>query len=75
MDPNFHPTVAAIKAGDLERFRALLRECPSLATARSSKSHPTLLQCVVLDGFAVPRSIEMAQLLIDAGAAVDEPLI
>jgi ankyrin repeat protein len=29
----------------------------------------------VLDGFDVPHSVEMAQLLIDAGAAVDEPLI
>jgi ankyrin repeat protein len=75
MDPKFHPAVAAIKAGDLERFRTLLREDPSLATARSSKSHPNLLQCVVLDGYEVPHSIEMARLLIDAGAEVDEPLI
>ena len=74
MDPKFHPAVAAIKAGDLERFRTLLREDPSLATARSSKGH-TLLQCVVLDGYEVPHSIEMAKLLIDAGAEVDEPLI
>ena len=44
MDPKFHPAVAAIKAGDLERFRTLLREDPSLATDRSSKGH-TLLQC------------------------------
>lgn len=75
MDPKFHSAVAAIKAGDLERFRTLLREDPSLATARSSKSHPTLLQCVVLDGYEVPHSIQMAKLLIDAGAEVDEPLI
>jgi ankyrin repeat protein len=70
MDPRFHPAVAAVKAGDLERFRALLREDPSLATARSSKSHPTLLQCVVLDGFGVPQSIEMARLLLDRGATI-----
>ena len=44
MDPKFHPAIAAIKAGDLERFRTLLREDPSLATTRSSKGH-TLLQC------------------------------
>jgi hypothetical protein len=75
MDPKFHSAVAAIQAGDLERFRSLLREDPSLATACSSKSHPNLLQCVVLDGYEVPDSIEMAQLLIDAGAEVDEPLI
>jgi ankyrin repeat protein len=69
MDPRFHPAVAAIKAGDLERFRALLREGPTLATG------PTLLQCVVVDGHEVPQGIEMAKLLMDAGAAVDEPLI
>jgi len=75
MDPTFHPAGAAIKAGDLERFRMLLREDPSLATARSSTSHPTLLQCVVLDGKDVPHSSEMATLLIDLGAEVDAPLI
>jgi hypothetical protein len=75
MDPKFHPAVDAIRSGDLERFRTLLREDPSLATARSSKSHPTLLQCVVLDGYQVPHSVEMAKLLIDAGADVDGPLI
>ena len=58
MDPRFHPAIAAIKAGDWARFRTLLREDPSLATARSSTSHPTLLQCVVLDGKDVPHSIE-----------------
>ncbi len=75
MDPKFQPAVAAIQTGDLERFRTLLREDPSLATARSSKSHPNLLQCVVLDGYEVPHSVEMAQLLIAAGAEVDGPLI
>jgi len=75
MDAKFHPVMAAIKAGDLEKFKTLLREDPSLATARSSKNHPNLLQCVVLDGFEVPHSVEMAKLLIDAGAEVDEPLI
>jgi ankyrin repeat protein len=75
MDPKFHPAVVAIKAGNLERFRTLLRDDPSLASARSSKSHSNLLQCVVLDGYQVHHSIEMAKLLIDAGAEVDEPLI
>jgi ankyrin repeat protein len=75
MDPKFHPAIAAIRAGDLERFRTLLRDDPSLATAHSSQSHPNLLQCVVLDGFEVPHSIEMARLLIDLGAEVDEPLV
>src|SRR5207247_6670430 len=38
----------------------------------------TLLQCVVLDGYEVPHSLEMVKLLIDAGAAqeyLDESLI
>ena len=75
MDSKFHRAIAAVKAGDLEAFRALLRDDPSLATDRSSISHPTLLQCVVLDGKDVPCCTEMVQLLIDAGAPVDEPLI
>jgi len=75
MDARFLPAVAAIKAGDVERFRTLLRQDPSLATARSSRSHPTLLQCAVLDGFGVPHSTEIVQLLIDAGAEVDGPLV
>jgi ankyrin repeat protein len=74
MDPKFHPAVAAMKAGDLERFRTLLREDPSLATTPSRRGG-SLLQCVVVDGYETPHSIEMAKLLIDAGAAVDEPLI
>jgi ankyrin repeat protein len=74
MDPKFHPIVDAIKADDLERFRTLLREDPSLATAPSRRGG-SLLQCVVVDGYEVPHSIEMAKLLIDAGADVDEPLI
>ncbi len=75
MDLKFLPALAAIKVGDLETFRTLLSEDPTLATARSSKSHPTLLQCAVLDGKDVPNSIEMVHLLIDAGAEVDEPLV
>jgi len=43
MDAKFHPAIAAIKAGDLDALKVLLQEDRSLATARSSKSHPTLL--------------------------------
>ena len=75
MDAKFHPAIAAVKAGDLERFKALIEEDPSLATARSSRSHPTLLQCVTLDGKDQPHNVEMAQVLIDAGAELDEPLV
>lgn len=74
MDAKFHPAIAAIRSGDLEGLRALMRRDPSLATARSSTSHPTLLQCLVLDGLHVPNRVEMAQLLIDAGAEINGPL-
>jgi ankyrin repeat protein len=74
MDPKFRPAIAAIKSGDLEKFKALIAEDPSLATSRSSTSHPTLLQCVALDGKDKPHNVEMAQVLIDAGAELNEPL-
>src|SRR5262245_3122943 len=76
MDAKFHPAIAAIQAGDIERLRSLLREDPSLATGRSSRSHPTLLQCLVLDlkrGNA--NKLAMARVLIEAGAELSEPLV
>jgi uncharacterized protein len=75
MDAKFQPAIAAIKLGDLERFRALLNKDPSLATSRSSTSHPTLLQCLVLSGKDVPNKMEMARILIDAGAELNEPFV
>jgi ankyrin repeat protein len=75
MDAKFQPAVAAIKAGDIDKFRALIAEDPSLATSRSSISHPTLLQCLVLDGKDKPNAREMALVLIDAGADIEEPLV
>ncbi|HEV2826588.1 MAG TPA: ankyrin repeat domain-containing protein [Pyrinomonadaceae bacterium] len=74
MDAKFHPAIAAIKSGDLEQLKTLLREDPSLATARSTISHPTLLQCLALDAVEVANKVEMAQVLIDAGAEINEPL-
>src|SRR5262245_52093525 len=73
MDTKFHPAMRAVNAGDLEKFKTLIAEDPSLATARSTCSHPTLLQCVVLDGKDKPHNVEMAQILIDAGAERNEP--
>jgi ankyrin repeat protein len=73
MDVRFHPAIAAIKSGDLDKFRALIAEDPSLATSRSSKSHPTLLQCLVLEGKDKPHHLEMVEVLIDAGADLEEP--
>jgi len=75
MDTKSHPAIAAVRSGDLEKFRSLIAADPSLATSRSSTSHPTLLQCVVLDGNDRPNNVEMAEVLIEAGAELNEPLI
>ena len=74
MDAKFHPAIRAIKSGDVENLRAILNQDPSLATARSSRSHPTLLQCLALEAINVPNKVEMAQLLIDAGADINGAL-
>ena len=74
MDAKFHPAIRAIKSGDLDGLRALLNDDPSLATARSSRSHPTLLQCLALEALDVPNRIEMARLLIDGGADINGAL-
>jgi uncharacterized protein len=75
MDKKFHPAMKAIGAGDVERLRELVAEDPSLATARSTRSHPTLLQCLVLDANGNPNGRAMAEILIDAGAELNEPLV
>ncbi len=73
MDTRFHPAIATIESGDLETFKELVAADPSLATTRSTRSHPTLLQCVVLDGKDKPNNVDMAKVLIDAGAELNEP--
>jgi ankyrin repeat protein len=75
MDAKFHPAIAAINSGDLEKFKAFVAADPSLATSCSSKSHPTLLQCVVLDGKDKPNNVRIAEVLVDAGAELNEPLV
>ena len=75
MDAKFHPAIAAISEGDLETFKALVSQDPTLATSRSSTSHPTLLQCVALDGKDKPNNVEMARVLIAAGAEINQPLV
>ncbi|MDX6289952.1 MAG: uncharacterized protein QOH42_1751 [Blastocatellia bacterium] len=75
MDARFHPAIAAIKSGDIDALRSLLSKDPGLTTARSSTSHPTLLQCLALDALLVPNQIEMARLLVDAGAEINGPMV
>ena len=74
MNAKFHPAMKAIQSDDLEKFQKLVAEDPSLATSRSTRSHPTLLQCVVLEGKDKPNNVAMAKVLIDAGAELNEPL-
>ena len=75
MDARFASAVAAVQTGDLEGFKAALAADPSLATARSTCSHPTLLQCVALTGNGKPNNVKMARLLVDGGAPIDEPFV
>src|SRR6185369_12395956 len=75
MDKRFHPAMKAIEADDLETFKSLIAADPSLATSRSTCSHPTLLQCLVLDGKDKSNAVEMAKVLIDAGAELNESLV
>ena len=74
MDAKFHPAIAAMRSGDLEGLRSMLRADPTLATARSSASHPTLLACLTLECIDTPNKLEMARALIDAGSDIDVPL-
>src|SRR5215470_13354400 len=74
MDAKFHPAMVSIKTDDLERFRALVRQDPTVATSRSSTSHPTLLQCLVLSGNDLTNKLEMARILVQAGAELNGPL-
>src|SRR5215831_51722 len=75
MDQKFLPAVHAIKSGNIDDLRALLNQDPTIATARSLKSHPTLLQCLTLDALDVPNKVEMAKILVDAGAEINGPLL
>lgn len=73
MDAKFHSAISAIKSNDVGRLEELVGLDPSLATDRSTTSHPTLLQCLALDGKNSPKGVEMATILIDAGAELNGP--
>lgn len=75
MDAVFHPAMDAAKRGDVEGFVALLQRDPSLATVRSSASHPTLLQFLVIETVWAPTAPAMAKALIERGADIHGPLI
>jgi ankyrin repeat protein len=75
MDPRFHPAQSALAAGDLEALAALFTADPDLATAQSSRSHPTLLQCLVLTMPPVDNLEALIDFLADHGAELTDPLI
>ena len=75
MDAKFHFAMNAIKSDEVGRLEELVRQDPSLATDRSTTSHPTLLQCLVLDRKGSAKILDMARILIDAGAELNGPLV
>jgi hypothetical protein len=77
MDAIFLPAAQTIRGGDTRTFSILLQDNPQLARQRSEHSHPTLMQCLVLDGSTLPEAVQraMATTLLDAGSPVEEPLI
>ncbi len=74
MDSKFQLAMAAIKAGKLDDLQELIKQDVSLATSRSSSSHPTLLQFLALEAPNVPNKVEMANVLAEAGAEIEGPL-
>jgi ankyrin repeat protein len=75
MDPRFHPVQAVLARGEVEAMRTLLVEDPALATARSTRSHPTILQCLVLNVPPVDELEALIDLLAANGANLTDPLI
>jgi hypothetical protein len=75
MDPQFQPAEAALAAGDLGALAALFTADPDLATARSGRSHPTLLQCLVLSMPPVDALEDLIDYLAHHGAELTDPLI
>lgn len=74
----FERAVEAVVAGDVATLRGMLREDPQLAHARSARRHhATLLHYVAANGVegvrqkTPPNAVEIAKLLLDAGADPD----
>jgi ankyrin repeat protein len=77
-DSNFEAAADAIVSGDIATLRKLLDENPELIRQRSSREHrSTLLHYVSANGIedfrqrTPPNIVEIAQLLLDAGADVN----
>ncbi len=61
--------------GNLKELSSLLTADPGLATARSTCSHPTLMQCLVLSMPPVETLEALIDLLAARGSELTEPLI
>src|SRR6266852_2446136 len=77
-ESRFEEAADAIVSGDIATLTRLLREEPDLARARSTREHgATLLHYVSANGVegyrqkTPPNIVELAELLLDAGAEVD----
>ena len=75
---SFETAVTAIIGGDTKKLEALLTQEPELIRARSSSEHrSTLLHYVAANGIedelqqTPPNAVEVARILLDAGAEVD----
>src|SRR5688572_24815212 len=78
--PRFEAAADAVVDGDVAKLRALLDEDPALIRATSTRRHhSTLLHYVSANGIEdfrqrTPKNIvDVARLLIDAGAEIDAP--
>jgi ankyrin repeat protein len=75
MDERFHAAQAAIAAGDVECMASLIAADPNLAKARSERSHPNLMQCLVLIKPPPDHLDELIDLLAAHGSELTDPLI
>jgi hypothetical protein len=75
MDARFQPLEEALTSGDVERVEALLAVDPDLVRARSTCSHPNLMQCLVLVDPPHGALEQLIHLLADHGSELTGPLI
>jgi ankyrin repeat protein len=75
MDERFHAAQTALAAGDVKSMASLLEADPDLAKARSQRSHPNLMQCLVLFNPPPDHLGELIDLLAAQGSELTDPLI
>lgn len=75
MDQRFRAAQKALSLGNVAWLRELLAADPSLATARSSCDHPTLMQCLVLNDPVNDSLEKLIRTLAEYGSESTNPLI